>query len=173
MFHRQRLPGLLIGLALTAAAALAQSEDAARKPPHYYRLDFVVKEVDEGRVINSRSYSLMASTEPGTTASVRTGSQILVQQTPGQYVGNDIGINIDCRHISENGPNLSLTVVAEVSSLPIGDAADSGPRTTKRQNRWDSTLTLPVRKPITILSSDDVSSKRKLQVELTATPVIP
>jgi hypothetical protein len=40
-----------------------------------------------------------------------------------------------------------------------------------RQNQWRSAVVIPVKKPTVVFSSDDVSSKRQLQLELTATPV--
>jgi hypothetical protein len=40
-----------------------------------------------------------------------------------------------------------------------------------RQNSWDSTVAIPIGKPTVVGSSDDLDSKGKLQVEVTATRV--
>jgi hypothetical protein len=42
---------------------------------------------------------------------------------------------------------------------------------TIRQNRWVSTVAVPLKKPTVIFSSDDLTSKRQMQLELTATPI--
>ena len=86
---------------LMAGAALAQNEASkSEQPPRYYRLDFVVKEVEDGKVINGRSYSTIMQSGERSTAQIRTGSRVPVTITgPGasniQYF--DIGVNIDCR----------------------------------------------------------------------------
>jgi hypothetical protein len=38
-----------------------------------------------------------------------------------------------------------------------------------RQNKWDSTVLIPIGKPTVVFSSDDLDDRGKLQVELTAT----
>ncbi len=40
-----------------------------------------------------------------------------------------------------------------------------------RQNVWDSTVLVPIGKPTVVFSSDDLDSKGKMQVEVTATRV--
>jgi hypothetical protein len=40
-----------------------------------------------------------------------------------------------------------------------------------RQNKWDSSVLIPVGKPTLVFSADDLDSKGKMQVELTATKV--
>jgi hypothetical protein len=40
-----------------------------------------------------------------------------------------------------------------------------------RQNRWSSNVVVPLKKPTLIFASDDATSKRQMQLELTAAPV--
>jgi type II secretory pathway component GspD/PulD (secretin) len=84
-----------------------------------------------------------------------------------QYI--DIGVNIDCRNVQEIDQKLAMSVKAEVSSIPGGtnSTSDLGPLI--RQFQWNSDVLVPAGAPTTIFSSDDVNSKAKMQVEVTAT----
>jgi hypothetical protein len=55
----------LLATVLLAALPLASQESAphAPAPPrHFYRLNYVLKETEEGKVVNQRSFSLTSST---------------------------------------------------------------------------------------------------------------
>ncbi len=160
---------ILFAFILAAATLQAHAEQPDTAPPRFYRLDFLIREVDGTHIVNSRSYSLVSATDPhNRTLSMRTGSKIPMQ---GSYM--DVGVSIDCRQMQEVGSDLSLTVVAEVSSAVPGSADSAGHPPVVRQNKWDSSVIVPLRKPTQIFSSDDVTSDHKLQVELTATPIRP
>jgi hypothetical protein len=136
----------------------------------------VVKEVEGGKVLNARTYSTTVAADardPGST-SIRTGAKVPYQTATGDpksisYL--DIGVNIDCRAIREVERALSLYVSADISSVP-SDAAAPLLAPTIRQNRWSSLTIVPLKKPTLIFSSDDPTTKRQMQLELTATPIM-
>src|SRR6185369_2396160 len=110
----------LVALALVAGTCFAQ--DAL--PPKFYKLDFSVKEVEAGRVLNSRTYSAVVSTEHvdgPLNCSMRTGSRVPYLTTgpgfAGQYTYLDLGVNIDCRAVKELPGQLTLYVLADISSI--------------------------------------------------------
>jgi hypothetical protein len=154
----------LLSLILLAGACLA--EDAA--PAKYYKLEFVVKEVDAGKVLNSRTYFVMGSTSREHDF-IRTGSR--VPYSEGEKTSYlDVGVNIDVRSLQEASGQLTLRVDADISSV----ASESTPNhylPVVRQNRWSSDVTVPLRKPAMIFSSDDLTTKHQMQLELTATPI--
>ena len=153
-------------LALAAAACFAQEPT----PSKFYKLDFVVKEVEGGKVLNTRSYSVTVAS--GRNCSIRTGGQVASPTAPmgsaPQFNYRDVGVNIDCHHITEAANGLSLDVNADISSVLQEPTA---PPPVTRQNRWSSTAIVPFKKPTLVFSSDDVNSKRQMQLELTATPI--
>jgi hypothetical protein len=61
---------------------------------------------------------------------------------------------------------LNLRVDTDISSV----AQESNPPVV-RQNKWDSNVTVPLRKPVVVFSSDDLTSKHQMQLEITATPI--
>ena len=158
-------------------AASAFGQEAAK----FYRLDFAIKELDETKVVSTKKYSTFISTDDRTKgASIRVGTKVPYSTgsssggtspvTNTQYNYADVGVNIDCQKISEANGHLVVQISAEITSIP----ASEGPITTQpiiRQNRWFSVSVIEPAKPTTLFSSDDLNSKRKLQLELTATPV--
>jgi len=176
---------LLAGLAV-ASACLAQEEQAKRQEatapqPRFYRLEFVLKELENDKVINSRVYftSLSANTRDG--ASIRAGSRVPYAQTsfnPGggiaskQYQYYDIGVNIDGRDAKELGSGqLTLFLSVDVSSLLVTKEPNAEVPPSVRNTKWTSPVVIPIKKPTTVFSSDDPSGNRKMQLELTATPI--
>ena len=163
---RNRNWGLcLVALALMAGACLAQ--DAV--PPKFYKLEFVVKEVEGTKVLNARAFSVTASTDRlEAKCLIRTGSKL---PTPGGgYL--DVGVNIDCYNVKQTQipEGVSLTVSADISSIPQ-EPPMPGSAPMIRQNRWTSNVIVPLKKPTVLFSSDDLTTKHQMQLELTATPI--
>jgi hypothetical protein len=131
-----------------------------------------VKEVEKSKVVNSRSYSLVVTANGDhRNGVIRTGSRVPVNvaaMAPAQYQYMDVGVDIDTRDIRESQGQLLLHIVAEVSSL--GERAESAPPVVRR-NRWESDVTVPVGKAVTVFSSDDVASTRTMQLDLKAMPI--
>ncbi len=166
------LPFLASCPAQNAQPADHQTSAARTEERQSFRLSFLLKEIDEdGRVTNSRTYSTMIASGKGSASSIRAGSKIPVYDRDKhdvQYI--DLGVNVDAHNAEVVGSDLELTVSAEVSSTAAqGSDAPSTP--ILRQNRWNSSLVIPVNRAVTLFSSDDLKTKGKVQVELTATPI--
>ena len=147
---------------------------AQRPETKFFKLDFVIREVEGTKVLSSRAYDMTVSTdkEPGLpSSSIRAGSKVAVASGANQFNFVDLGVNIDCRagSIAGSADDLSLFVTAEVSSIAHDPATPNQPII--RQNKWASNAVVPLRKPTVIFSSDDLSNKTQLQVQLTATPL--
>jgi len=169
-------------------------DSIASKPPfvpHYYHLTYVVKELEAGKVINSRSYDLSIGTLENTTnnsynnRSIRTGTKVPISDDKGNVSYVDVGIKFDCKNLVVLGDRLALDVSAEISSIQ-NDTADNHPpiqiagRTQNfvtsltpviQQNTWNSQVMVVLGKPTVLFSSDEVTSKRTMQLELTATEI--
>lgn len=160
----------LIGLALAGAAA-AQSAESAR----FYKLDFTLKELEGGKTVNSRVFTTMLAVQsPGTErpiAVIRAGARVPVQANPGstQFSYRDVGVNIDARELREAQGEVSMYITADIST--IAPDTTPGAEPVLRQNKWSGTVIVPAKKGTTVFASDDMSSKRQLALEVTATPV--
>ena len=167
---------LLLLSAISAGTAHAQSPQTPAAPVKHYKVDFVVKEVDAGgHLTNSRSYSTILVTDNnGGPKQIRSGDKIPIRTsttgkdtTEYQYI--DVGVNIDCRFVHELDQKLAMSVTAEVSSVPAGTDLNSSLGPLIRQFKWNADVLIAPGVPTTIFSSDDVGSKNKMQVEVTAT----
>lgn len=158
-----------------------EATKAPQSPAHFYHLDFVVQELGaDGKPTNSRSYSSTVSTDPhdhGT--SIRTGSKLPIAtgssssgngrellDTQWQYV--DVGVNIDVHSAREVGRQLSLELIADVSSMATpSDANIHHP--VIRQNKWQASALIPIGKATVVFTSDSLDSKGSMQIVATAT----
>ena len=159
---------------MAAGSCLGQ----AVEPTKFYKLEFVVKEVEGTKVVNSRSYLMTVPVEaPGQNGpaggSIRTGSRVPTPTATGagasagfNYI--DVGVSIDCRTLREFQSDVSMYISADISSHSI---EPNLPAPLIRQNKWSSTVLVPAKKPTVVYASDDATSKRQLQLELTATPL--
>ena len=140
---------------------------AADKPVHAYRLDFAVAELEDGKKINSRQYSLNLNADDANE--IKIGTRVPVEAGHEQFQYMDVGTSIWCR-IAERPDGVPLQVRAEISNFAIPDQAEGREsRPTIRQFRINaSTLALPG-KPMVVGSVDDPNSKRQFQLEVTVT----
>jgi hypothetical protein len=157
---------------LTAGICAAQGEGAKppAEEPKYFHLDFVVKELESGKVINARHYSTTTATGDH-SCTIRSGNKVPVQTggsgpESGQFTYIEVGVNIDCRSAKEIDGSLALSVSAEIST-----AVNAVKQPLIRQTKWSSNAIVPIGKPTVIFASDDVAGKGQMQLELTATPV--
>lgn len=182
----------LSGLLSLACFAQSDTNASAKKPAtpetsqipakQFYHLNFVVQELANDRVVNSRSYSM--TMDDGGQSSIRAGENIpfsaAASTTKEQWQSQSwqqihVGVNIDCRRLDVTRNGVALQVKAEITSVMEGHEADT-PRAPAsapviRQNQWESYVTLPIKQPTILFSSDDPASKRTMQLKLTVTPV--
>jgi hypothetical protein len=150
------------------------SNTTAKAPsvPRYYHLVFVVKELEGGKVVNSRNYAMSIGTLEGGqnmfTRSIRTGTRIPIEYDQGKFNYLDVGVSIDSKNIVDLGDKLGMDVSAEISSVQSDSPNDRSPI---QQNKWNSQVVVMLGKPTVLFASDEVTSKRTLELELTATEI--
>lgn len=174
---------VMFSLSLLPAAVRAQNAAAAATPQRFYRLHFAVAELDaQGKVTNTRSYeeTIAAGGQPVGDQQIKTGSRVPIATgssgnpaNPGntqfQYI--DLGVNLDVRDANEHGNMLGFRLKVEISSVARQAEIAGVGEPVIRQNVWDSIVLIPVGKSTLVFSSDDLDSKGKMQVEVTATHV--
>lgn len=182
---------LLAIVLMVCAAPLVRAQETPNKSadnvstkvtfvPRYYHLVFVVKEMEDDKVINSRQYGMIIATADENSGknyfnrSIRTGTRVPVEIEQGKSNYIDAGVNIDCKNVMAVGGKLAMEVSADISSIanPKMDGA-TGARGMPMilQNKWNSQVLVVLGKPTVLFSSDEVTSKRTLELELTATEI--
>lgn len=177
---KTKLVAVLV-LAMTMPAfqsALAQDSGASKKAPEAekmpgaYRLDFLVSELDDGKKINTRQYSMDLKSPDSNE--IKIGTRVPVDTKEGEFQYLDVGTNVWCRlQDQQDEPSLGNTSVmlkvrAELSNFAMPDETTSK-RPTIRQMKMESSTIAVVGKPLVIATADDPNSKRQFQLEVTVT----
>ncbi len=181
--RRTILMGLMAELILAVAMGLPQagvaqetakgqhSVEASGSQKSVYRLEFTVREMEEGKRLNSRTYIM--SVQDGSNGMIRVGSRVPYYTGKDQFQYFDVGINIDC-HLREHETYLSLDNIGiEISSVvkPDSPGSNQTPNPVVRSVRARVDAAVTPGKPMSVASMDDASSNRRFEVEVTATKV--
>lgn len=196
-------------LLLATAAAIAQSpsktqnqtaaaQHKTEQMPQFFRLKFVLKELQGKKVIDSRTYTTEISAEPAgvrsgptwnSDRSIRAGARIPIAtgtyqngssvnaMVNTQFRYQEVGTNIDCSNPVLIGHRLAMQVSAQISSVAnlvaiTANNSSRGPREPSfPDDRWASEVLVPIGHPAVLFTSDDPTSTRTMELDLTATPL--
>jgi len=139
----------------------------AEKAVNAYRLDFSVNELEDGKKINTRQYSMNLNAEDSNE--IKIGTRVPVESKQGEFTYIDVGTNIWCR-IGERPNGLALSVRAEVSNFAMPEQQEhTGARPVLRQLQIKASTIAQLGKPMVVGSVDDPNSRRQFQLEVTVT----
>jgi hypothetical protein len=159
------------------AAEESKPKADQRKAIQPYRLDFSINELENGKKINSRHYSMDLTA--GSPNEIKIGTRVPVATGPrdaGNPLANlqfqymDIGTNI-WANLREGGDDLQLEIRSDVSNLDMSPARDHDALSAPivRQIKINGSTLLMTGKPIIIGTMDDPNSNREFQLEVIAT----
>jgi hypothetical protein len=152
-----------------SATQEAQSKNQHDKSVQPYRLDFTFNELEDGKKINSRHYSIDVTA--GSANETKIGTRVPVSIGPqSQYQYMDVGTNI-WANLREGGDEVQLEVRSDMSNLDMSSAHDhyTGSAPIVRQIQINGSTLLVTGKSIVIGAVDDPNSNREFQLEVTAT----
>ena len=128
-----------------------------------YRVKYKVDELENGKAVNSRSYTMMVKT--GSSSTVRIGSRVPYNAGGNTYTYANVGMNIDCQLKQQEGQLIVHTKI-DMSSVQ-GKAYESNPVFGSFQVENNAVVNLG--KPEFVGSADDMSSNRHYVIEVTVT----
>ena len=179
---------ITVALLLTVASKLAISQESPAKqaadvnakttqlatpaPKHYYKLNFVLRETDDGKFLNQRAFTLNISAEPAHVGgippewwNVRSGTRVPVSGSKDiNYL--DVGVNLDVR-AEEVPEGLEMQITSEISS--VGTEGGIGAAPAIRQVKVRSAVQAPIGKLTVVFTADDPASKHRFELEVTPT----
>jgi hypothetical protein len=160
-----------LAMILCGGAQAGWSQDSGGSRPTErqviaYRVDISINELDDGKQINTRHYSVsLTDDEPGKELKIGTRVPVEVEQGKFDYI--DVGTSIFC-HMDTRPGSLSLQVKAEISNFAVADPAARGAGKPLIRQMAISGGTLVISdKPVIIGSVDDPNSKHQFQLEVT------
>lgn len=179
--YLRKLSTLLLAALVFAAVAnaplIAQTNSSetpsekTAKRVSLYRVSFVFREVEDGKRINERNYSLLLE-EDGFMSSLRIGDRVPIRFDDKNLQYADVGFNLDCRLV-EKGNLLEIDTVIEFSNVASPGTVSNAPSTpTLRQTKYHVHTLLQAGKPTLILGADQVEGKRRLEIEVVAIKVV-
>jgi len=136
------------------------------KPVHAYRVDFSISELEDGKRINTRHYSMDLNSGPW--SQIKIGTRVPVSPTQGSFQYIDLGTSIDCE-LDEQGEDIALDVRSDFSNLSSPEEHSSQPII--RQIKINGRTLIAPGKPVVIGAVDDPNSNRQFQLEATVTRV--
>jgi hypothetical protein len=175
--HKKMLMAVLLvafaslGIAVKRAHAQVPviANPTAEKSTSAYRLDFSVNEMEDGKKINSRQYSMII--KPEGSNEIKIGTRVPVQASQDNWQYLDVGTNLWSRLEDLHDGQIGLVARADISNFATpeeGQLRDAR-RPLIRQLHIDaSTVAIPG-KPMLLGSVDDPASKRQFQLEVTVT----
>jgi hypothetical protein len=178
MIKRTAVAGVLIAALIFAgrvnqawaqesSASSKTTEQEPSKPLEAYRLDFSINELEDGKKINTRQYSMNLNANDSNELKIGTRVPVEGKQGEVQYI--DVGTNIQSRLTLRNG-QLELFVHAEMSNFAVPEQEQAhDPRPVIRQLKISGSTLALLGKPMVLGSVDDPNSKRQFQVEVTTT----
>jgi len=173
----KKLLQLMLVLLLASALPAQQpsTQEAAKSTETAYKLSFKIYELEDGKRINERSYVFPAiatqANQRTRPSSIKVGvrTPITVKEHETTYL--DVGMNLDCSLEDVEG-KLTASISLELSNFAMPDQIEDprrGGDPVLRQMRQGFRLQLPVGKPVLVTSLDDINSKKRTQLEVTAT----
>lgn len=170
------LSSLMLGAGTHQAAAQdsATSKPApeASEPGHAYRLDFTVNEIEDGKKVNSRQYSM--NLNAGDQSEIKIGTRVPVEAKNGEIQYMDVGTNIWCRmrdrrDVTWLGNDVLMNVRSDISNFAVPDQTGQTMRPIVRQMKIEASTIATIGKPMVIGVVDDPNSKRQFQLDVTVT----
>jgi hypothetical protein len=161
-------------LAQDVASPKAEATPQAQTPPHSYRLDYTLTELEDGKKIDSRQYSINVGggTQSGRSwpGHLQIGTKIpagMKSDGTNQYV--DVGTRISAVISMRDGAQV-LDTDLDVSSL-VPDEAKVDGRPILRTLTISNQTPITAGKAMVVGTADDPNSRRKFQLEITVTEI--
>jgi hypothetical protein len=172
------MPALFAQTSTKAPSDQSAKKDAAEKEQaqeNYYKLNFAIFELEDGKRMNQREYSMIAKSNDGRPTSVRVATRVPISSPEKQIQYIDAGLDIRCSSVKELASKIAVACDVSISNFVLpeqsAEARNSvGPvlRTTRADYAW---AVVALGKPSIFSTIDDVNSKKRIQIELTATKI--
>ena len=175
MFKTTILTATLVVAAFTSAGVRLNAQTDAVKAAdatavNSYRLDYTLSELDDGKKINTRQYSMHS--RPADWNEIKIGTRVPIEGEPGKFQYLDVGMNIRCR-LDDQGTlgslgNVALSVRADLSNFAMPDQGQNI-RPIIRQVHIEASTITGLGKPTVVGVVDDPNSKHQFQLEVVVT----
>jgi hypothetical protein len=178
MHYKMLMVAVVLAFAVSGVVKGAEAQvpaiasPTAEKSTSAYRLDFSVNEMEDGKKINSRQYSMII--KPEGSNEIKIGTRVPVEAGGGNWQYLDVGTNIWSR-LDDSQGQVGIVVRADISNFAtpeeslMHDTGGGSRRPVIRQLHIDASTIAILGKSMLLGSVDDPASKRQFQLEVTVT----
>lgn len=161
---------LILGLVSVMAA-----QEGPKHLQRIYKVAFLIYEVEDGKKINERTYTLPVTNVDGSPrdSSIKVGTRVPIATGEKQFQYLDVGLNIEC-NVTEQEDKFIVHGGVDLSSFALPEQGANTPSAGNpvlRNVRQSFTTLVVPGKPTLVTTMDDVNSKKRLQIEVTATRI--
>jgi len=163
-------------LLIVGCASMLVAQEVPKRPiQKVYKVSFLIYELEDGKRINERTYNIPVATMDGNPrdSSIRVGTRVPITAGEKQIQYLDVGLSIDC-NLTEQADKFIVHGNLDMSSFALpeqGGDPRSGGNPVLRNVRQTFNMLLSPGKPALATTMDDINSKKRLQVEVTATRI--
>jgi hypothetical protein len=138
-----------------------------------YKMAFSIYELQEGKKINQRDYSLLLEANDRGANTLKIGTKVPIDAANGGTTYADVGFELRCSAIETVNGKLAVGVDITITNFAVPeqntDPRTAGSRPVLRGVTQRVGTVVTPGKPQILTSMDDVNSNKRMQVELTAT----
>lgn len=140
-----------------------------------YKMAFSIYEVQDGKKINQRDYSLLVEANGHGANTLKIGTKVPIDAGNGGITYADVGFEMRCSAAETVNNKLGVSLDMTVTNFAIPeqntDPRTAGSRPVLRGVTQRVSAVVNPGKPQILTTMDDVNSNKRMQVELTATKV--
>jgi len=176
---------LILALAASSFGQQEPAKGTSEQPPkkdsgenrdptptyNFFKLSFVLYEVDDGKRTNQRDYMMIGKTD-NQASSLRIGTRVPVYTEEKKVTYLDAGLTLRCSIREQADKKLQLQCENEISSFvrpeQLAGSGTGVPAPILRTTRTSSWALLTLGKPTLFATIDDINSAKRMQIEVTA-----
>jgi hypothetical protein len=179
---------LMLMIVFLVACSLVAQEDTKKKQEKpdndaivkkeavpTYKMAFSIYELQDGKKINQRDYSLLVEANDRGANTLKIGTKVPIDTGKDAYTYADVGFELKCSAAETVNNKLAVSVDINISNFAIPeqntDLRTVGSRPVFRGVTQRVSAVVNPGKPQILTTVDDVNSTKRMQVELTATKV--
>ena len=135
-----------------------------------YRLNFALREMESGKNLSTRNYTLLAVPQSNTKLNVGAKVPVPAAGNSAQFSYVDVGVSVRAR-VQERDGRLLLNAEVEMSNIGAERENSARPAPRIQQLRSDIDTIIPVGQATPVITLDDPAGPRHYEIEVTATRV--
>lgn len=139
----------------------------------FYRMDYVISELENGKAVNRRTYTLSIN-DSGRSESLRIGNRVPISTGIGaQFNYMDVGVNIDAKIMGRDQNDSFVNTALDLSTIATSEQSNQASAEHPLLRSWKMSVDVPleVGKQMLLGSSEELTANHRFELELKITRI--